>query len=398
MPLTRHLYELDEVTAALQLCLHRGGVRAAFWTWELLVSDEAPMALDTIRQTWLLWGGGHDPAILTAEPPTTASGWLQLLDRTAAAITAAGSLTAEKLLARAQTYVPAPLETAQIRHHAVAAAFAKAVADDECPQAAAFWTALNTAITSRPPNRTAALWLLQAGSERLCADNLWTGLQMIAASIIPSAAATVAAIRKAATPHPESQLLHQTAAVLFLVQQQQQQQTIDTKSPPTRPSAIALRDWESWDALVDNPRAARIHAIPVDALHAGTTRGSMSAKYTNDADIHNPVALLPIGCRWWRAQAAAAGLKSDPVTEEVRWVSEDEDAAIEAFYARHFPPHVDIPDEWSAADRAKSHGRGLQETAPPPPSVPALEESVDDDIWLTGITVTLKQPVAPGHC
>jgi hypothetical protein len=397
MPLTRHLYELDEVTAALQLCLRRSGTRAAFWTWELVVSDEVSLAIDTIRHAWLLWGGGHDPAILTVELPTTATAapWLQLLDRTAAAITAASSLTAEKLLVRAQTYIPAPLETAQIRHHGVAAAFAKAVADDECPQAAAFWTALNTAITSRPPNRTAALWLLQAGSERLCADNLWTGLQMIAATITTatSAAATVATIRKVATPHPESQLLHQTAAVLFLVQQQQQQ--AETKPLP-KPTAIALRDWEAWDALIDNPRAARIHAIPVDALHSGTTRGSMSAKYTNDADIHNPVALLPIGCRWWRAQAAAAGLEADPVTEEVRWsavVDNNSDATLEAFYARHFPPHVDIPDEWSATDRAKSHGRGVQETAPPPPSVPALEESVPDDIWLTGITVQVS-----GHC
>jgi hypothetical protein len=40
MPLTRHLYELDEVTSALQTCLRKGWPRAHYWLWELLQSDE----------------------------------------------------------------------------------------------------------------------------------------------------------------------------------------------------------------------------------------------------------------------------------------------------------------------------------------------------------------------
>jgi hypothetical protein len=118
----------------------------------------------------------------------------------------------------------------------------------------------------------------------------------------------------------------------------------------------------------------------------------MSAKYTNDADIHNPVALLPAGCRWWRTQAAAAGLQADPTTEAVTWPA-DNDATLEAFYERHFPLHVDIPDEWSAADRAKSHGCGTQETAPPVPSVPLLTDAVDDDTFQTAIRL-FTPPVA----
>jgi hypothetical protein len=391
MPLTRHLYELDEVTAALQLCLRRGGARAPFWAWELIVSDEANIAFTTIRHAWLLWGGGHDPSILDVPCPLVADAtpWLHLLNRTAAAITTAGTLIAEKLLTRVQQLVaPPPPPTTQI-HPRVAAAFATAVAD-ELPDTSvtiAFWNALAIATTARPPNRITALWLLQAAADRLCADSLWTALQMIAATTgNPEVRATVASLRKAATPHPESQLLHQAAAVFVIAGHPA------APPPPPTASATALRDWETWNSLVDNCRAARIHAIPPDALHTGTPRGSMSAKYTNDADIHNPVALLPAGCRWWRTQAAAAGLQADPTTEAVTWPA-DNDATLEAFYERHFPLHVDIPDEWSAADRAKSHGCGTQETAPPVPSVPLLTDAVDDDTFQTAIRL-FTPPVA----
>jgi hypothetical protein len=373
MPLTRHLYEIDEVTAALQLCLRRGGARALFWTWELVVSDESLAAFNAIRHAWLLWGGGHDPSLITAHQPpaaTDAAAWILLTDRVAAAITAAGTLTADKLLPRA---APSHRIAAPAYQRRVATAFATAVADQEGiprAEAAAFWETLATA------PRLLALWLIQAGSERLCADSIWLAIQMIAALYPQPIRTAVAALRTAATPHPESQVLHQTAAILAL--------RVSPETATATPSATSLRDWNTWTALVDNPRAARIHAIPADALHAQTTRGSLSAKYTNDADIHNPVALLPAACRWWRTQTATAGFQVDPLTEAVAWSS---DEALEAFYSRYFPVLIDIPDEWSAADRAKSHGRGVQETASPAPAPTLLEESVDDAVWLAAILV-----------
>ena len=375
MPLTRHLYEMDEVTAALQLCLRRGGARALFWTWELVVSEEGPAAFNAIRHAWLLWGGGHDPDLITAHQPpaaTDAAAWILLTDRVSAAITAAGTLTADKLLPRA---APSQRTAAPAYQRRVAAAFATAVADQEGiprAEAAAFWETLATA------PRLLALWLIQAGSERLCADSIWLAIQMIAALHPQPVRTAVAALRAAATPHPDSQVLHQTAAILAL---RVSPETATAKAK-TIPGATSLRDWDTWTALVENPRAARIHAIPADALHAQTTRGSLSAKYTNDADIHNPVALLPAACRWWRTQTATAGLQVDPLTEAVIWSS---DEAQEAFYGRYFPPLIDIPDEWSKADRAKSHGRGVQETAPPAPTPTLLEESVDDAVGLAAI-------------
>jgi hypothetical protein len=377
---------MDEVTAALQLCLRRGGARALFWTWELVVSDEAPTAFNAIRHAWLLWGGGHDPALLDLPLPSSSAAdpWIHLLDRVTSAITDAGTLTVEKLLTRTQTHTPTP--PTRILQRGVAAAFATAV-EEELPDVAAsasFWNALAVACHSQ--QRVQALWLLQAvtATDRLCADRLWTAIQMIAASTVPASPAlrtTVASLRHAASPHPESQLLHQATAILVIINSR------IAATPPTStvPSVAQLRDWATWTAVIDNVRAARVHAIPVEALHVGTTRGSMSAKYTNDADIHNPVALLPAACRWWRTQTATAGLQSDPLTESVSWTNDD---AHEAFYARHFPPHIDIPDEWSLADRAKSHGRGVQETAPPTPTCALLTEPPSDTAWTTAIQFT----------
>jgi hypothetical protein len=375
MPLTRHLYELDEVTAALQLCLRRNGTRAAFWTWELVVSDEETLAYDTIRHAWLLWGGGVDSELYALPCPADPAGWILLTDRVAAAITAAGTLNTDKLLPRA---APAVRTAPPAYHRRVAAAFATAVADEEGiprAEAANFWETLATA------PRLLALWLLQAGSERLCADSIWLAIQMIAALHPPPLRLTVATLRAAATPHPESQLLHQAAAIFAI-------RATPTPTPKAA-SAVALRDWDTWTSLVNNPRAARIHPIPIDALHTQTTRGSLSAKYTNDADIHDPVALLPTGCRWWRTQTATAGLQVNPTTEAVTWSS---DEAIEAFYGRYFPPQIDIPDEWSTADRAKSHGRGTLETAPPAPAPALLDESVEDAVWLAAISVPVPVP------
>lgn len=387
MPLTRHLYEMDEVTAALQLCLRRGGVRALFWTWELVVSDEAPVAFNTIRHAWLLWGGGHDPTVMDLPIPATSdpAPWIQLLDRVAAAITAAGTLTAEKLLIRTQTHALTP-PTCTLQR-LVAAAFAKTVKEEipDASEAVAFWNALTVACHSQ--QRVHALWLLQAAitTDRLCADSLWTALQMIAASTVPAnppLRATVASLRRAATPHPESQLLHQVAAILAIVNSR----LAATPPPPSAPSAAQLRDWAAWFAVVNSVHAARVHAIPTDALHTGTTRGSLSAKYTNDADIHDPVALLPTACRWWRLQTAKAGLHVDSLTETVSWTDDD---AIETFYARYFPPQIDIPDEWSLADRAMSHGRGVQETAPPAPTVALLTE-ITDAAWTAAIQISVQ--------
>jgi len=63
MPLTRHLYELDEVVAAAQYCL-RTGAPAHFWIWELIASKEEELATRTLHDAWVAWSGGRYPTAL----------------------------------------------------------------------------------------------------------------------------------------------------------------------------------------------------------------------------------------------------------------------------------------------------------------------------------------------
>ena len=104
-------------------------------------------------------------------------------------------------------------------------------------------------------------------------------------------------------------------------------------------------------------RARRVLPIPFEALPWLTQRGrSLSVYDSNEKELfrlERPAALW--GSQIWDAYAEEAGgweaVRSDP-------------AARESFYDTHFPE--DIPDEWSRADRAKSHGCGvLQRGAQP---------------------------------
>jgi hypothetical protein len=70
--LTRNLYELDEVVAALQLCLQTVSQGAFFWAWELYISEEG--LLKILQQTWLAHGAPNDPKLfknLILTPETT---------------------------------------------------------------------------------------------------------------------------------------------------------------------------------------------------------------------------------------------------------------------------------------------------------------------------------------
>jgi hypothetical protein len=109
-------------------------------------------------------------------------------------------------------------------------------------------------------------------------------------------------------------------------------------------------EWTLWNSMIGR-RRARVYAIPEAALTTTTTRGSLSTKYTNIADIREPVGLLSEGCKFWREAIQCAGIS---VTDET--VSFPNDEVLEKFYEEFFPD--DIPDEWSAADQQKSHGRG----------------------------------------
>ena len=345
MPLTRHLYELDEVVSALQTCLRKGWSRAHFWVWELLQSEEKVLLDKTMHDVWLRVGGGYDPTLLLETDSLT------LMGRVSAAIKGAKSMNAERFLRMTATMEKRPNMTLTARSPEIASRraagakiFVAATEEEGVEEAGNFWISLDSAC--RQGCARDAFWLLQAAQHHFSADAIWTALRLTG-----RCTTTIELLRAQASPHPVQQLLHQSAAILILCTHGPEREAMLMNQKPDM--RFETRTWASWVSLTGR-RAARQNAIPTEALHAGTTRGSMETKYTNIGDVRDPVALLTEGCTFWRRVTAAAGIIEDAETGAVEFPDDD---VMEAFYQQYFPD--DIPDEWSLADVVKSHGRGL---------------------------------------
>jgi len=365
MPLTRHLYEIDEVVSALQICLCKGNNQGLFWLWELVVSQEEELASETLTMSWLLWGGGHDPM----RPTTSTDNWVKRYSRIQAAICAAGTLNAMHLLAHtakleerpSMTPLPATVK-AEKRRQQRSAAFVASVDPTETIDAADFWISFDAAC--RQGCRVDAIWLLQAAQEHLSADAIWTALTL-AARGSSATKDMIAFWKKMTIAH---QILYQTAATLFLCIPTAQRE----RPLPLKGSDLSAAAWAEWNAQLGR-RKARVYAIPKDALHTESTRGSIPFKYTNIADIRDPVPLLSEGCKFWQETMGS-------------YTIDEDDTILEIFYDRYFPD--DVPDEWSKADQEKSHGRGCQETAlSPPTGLYIRDHPVTQRAWNCGIHV-----------
>jgi hypothetical protein len=106
----------------------------------------------------------------------------------------------------------------------------------------------------------------------------------------------------------------------------------------------ALTDWDSLKG-----RARRVYTVPHEALYFITARGNTTVYDTTDAQLRG--CLERPGKLW-------GSVFWDSIVEDLGgWLAvRSDDPTREAFYDDYFPD--DIPDEWSLADRAKSHGHG----------------------------------------
>ena len=368
MPLTRNLYELDEVISALQICLRRNLPAAHFWTWELIQSSEENLALQTLQQTWLEYGGCRDPTLLNITPSDSASWCILTLRVRFACRTRTPALP---LLNEAAISEP-PVLTIPAKPQPTPKLFLVATSSEsiDLKLATRIWKYLHAALAAK--NRPAVMWALQAMQPLISSDTIWLAIEALTPSTITQL------LRAHASPHPESQILHQANALLIACIAEAD--LLNFMSLPEEAPAVEnyIRAWSCW---TPGHRASRIHEIPIDALHRETTRGRIPFRYTNIDDIRDPIGDLPNGCRWWREKTATMGIYID---EEGALVCPSDDV-LEIFHERYFPD--DIPDEWSAKDQQKSHGRGVAETAPePPPALKIREEPFPISAWILSVS------------
>ena len=104
--------------------------------------------------------------------------------------------------------------------------------------------------------------------------------------------------------------------------------------------AEALTDW----AALEGPQR-RVFPVQIYALHGATERGALFTTQSTDVELRRLRALeaAMARCPFWTAAVETAQASDD---------------GREEFYDCWFPYPTDIPDEWSAAARSKSHGPG----------------------------------------
>jgi hypothetical protein len=298
--LTRNLYEREEVVAALKWSVINGRVmETAFWCQELLESDAAAVAHDALVSTWI-WHFGIGCIGIGQQLLSSAAATMEI------AVT----------LARMRSWRDGAVLALLAGGAAVTAEFDRVSEWDADtagapPRQRSFHRALKQrkALLAWCYARTAwpaagdwidERWLLSFGPR-------W-----------PMRALAVAAA--ALTPKERAESAAKKWRLL-----------------PTDIEAALIE----WDSLIG--RARRVYAIPSDCLFWITARGLSPGTTTNIVTLTSRLDASLEESEYWRRQLP------------IGWARREE--AYERFYDMNFP--TDIPDEWSRADREKSHGGGV---------------------------------------
>lgn len=314
MPLTRHFYSADEVQSALYYSASRRDTKETeFWCRELIISGYTSEAVSTLFESWL-WQRG--PFYLW---------WL--LD----AKTLAGDHVTQEDILRSAIILSSCTEWDN-----------------------SLWSILNSAVPERVTYKTppvpalnekvqylyramyqgkarSAWWMAQQ------VDGLLEVLRCYANAMWPECIPCIMILE-----YYEDLLGYRTAE--YDVAIQCCMVLLLCLSPAKRTSTFRSPMIPPLSAFTEGRKASRVYSIPVYALY-GTARGRMSWSQDNTVELNHVEKYMC--CPFW--DEVIGNYKRNG-----EWVSED---AEEAFYEEYFPD--DIPDEWTRADKEKSHGKGL---------------------------------------
>jgi hypothetical protein len=335
MPLTRHLYREDETAAALMSSILNGRcVEAAFWTLELLDSGLADELLRSLRTIWLYGFGIGAPQWLVAFQAAEAGEGIEA-DRMIELVVGLARIginggrdgTAIALLGAGP---PAPDRVCSSEK-----AVARELLLPEFAEQAL-----------RQGKTKTAWWSLRA----LPIESAWGILGALAAERGAGAVEFLDALR--AEREGDDRLGQFPALAIACASVCLRQEAFAARWSKPLPGLVeeVRTAVERWRSLVGR-RARRELSVPIQCLYWLTARGRDISVYDTTekelmGSLERPGKLW--GSGYWDEAAEAVG-----GWEAVR----NDDEAREAFYDREFPD--DIPDEWSRADYAKSHGGGV---------------------------------------
>lgn len=339
MPLSRHFYTVDELYAALTYCSRRNDIiETLFWCQELILSGYIGETISVLFEAWL-WNKG--PFCLS---------WLQYAFTTLRS----QELVADDILIAAYQLSAIPYDK----------------------QDNSLWNIL--VLSSNIPDRVTPKtpsWAVNESDEKKLyfiralyqgkAQSAWWMAQQLEEKYVWDILAIYAKHQYSTSYDSVWEALQQyehllgyrsaeydkiilCVAVLSCCLSIEQQEKSYNKLPIQLPSVQqnALEQWSKKEGRKER----RIYSIPIACLYGITQRGRSPWSRTNVKEL-NWIEGSLIGCPFWEEAIAEYGTIVEGV---IQWRSDDE---FEAFYDRYFPD--DIPDEWTKAEKAVSHGDGL---------------------------------------
>ena len=332
MPLTRNLYREDEVLVALQWCILKGRLQESiFWAQEAIDSELTLDLLQTLFYVWMNFAGAayipwfywFNETVQTIRSGTISQEDIQYLvislaigikntgDSTVFALLGSGFAqhhdqhTGFAILPKSLAYLKGPGRLFATTLKLGKLALAWSFADWQNPEILSIMEEISKEKHS-PLERGAFLKTLSILSEQF--DPIWK----------PEWTWFVRALGVAVVGSKEQ--------ILF--------------KAPKKEIPIELQIFQTDLKNLVTQREKRLYTVPQDCLYWFTERGSLRVNQTTEDELTNNLEYALEGSSFWDQHLDL--LKTDSDREE--------------FYTTYF--NSDIPDEWSKADRQKSHGGG----------------------------------------
>lgn len=348
MSLSRHFYSLDEVQAALTYSTARSNQKETlFWCQELLSSGLVAEAISCLFESWLLHTGAFRLQWLLDAQSKLASDELEESD----ILLAASNLSSVSNLRRDNSLWNILILTG--------------CEPDKQPDR----VTPKTPIGAMDLFEGAELYFVRAmyqGKARcawwitqfISVERVWRILRWFAENVCGKYSEKYMECLLALEKYDallgfksaEYDIIIRCAAVLaFCISSSERDKSFKPLAMDLdRDEAAFLRELKT----LEGRKEARIYTVPVLCLYGVTGRGRSHWSQQNFVKLNNVEKYIR-GCAFWDDAIAKFSLDNEG-EEEIKWNS---DESQEEFYECYFPD--DIPDEWSRAEKLKSHGDGV---------------------------------------
>lgn len=321
--LSKHLYRIDEVLSSLRWSIITHNLtETAFWTIELFESGLTQECLEVLETIWVNHIGFGSWFLL------------QLILN----VYEEGDVSEESLVAIACAFAKRRLTDSTIFHLLLRGYSQLKVSP--FPHSKEYLIPQEAIRDCLARGKLQEAWLI---SKSLTEEELWILLEPLASSLERLEAFNI--IKELRQCRRESLALAFVLVSLDEITWITSQTPVENKIPSE--VSASLQEWKSEKSM----RKRRSIKPRIESLVYLTRRSEQTPYVSSEPEIQDGLLESLLKSEYW--QHILDGF----MTSEKVWKSERHK---ELFYETYFPQ--DIPDEWSLADREKSHGRGLGKT------------------------------------